>query len=214
MRNLMGLLFLAVAVGLSGAVMAAVVVHAEGQAESNIGEHVARKLAKSRAFSSARKQCQYQGFSGEPKVIAGSGYDTAHAWGHNWQAHYFADFECSDEAPLPVNYGPWPSEDGTLSFQVLPNRASWWIAKKECGKLNLRVAGWKELSESWRYLVGTTPIQNRLFEVQGCASLCPVQIWSEEEHSKIDGHHISNSTSHAVPDHAPKEWKFAVVCVK
>lgn len=197
-------------------VHARTVVHAEGRATSKVGEHVARKLAKSRAFASARTLCSKYDLFGEPRVIAGSGYDTAQATGNNWSAHYFADFECTEDGTGAIgpDYGPWPNQDETLSFQVLPQRLSWWLGEKECAKVGMRLPTWSELSANWRYLVGTTPVNYRVSEISGCASVCPVSIWTSEEKDIKLAYDFSNSSPEKKDLRgAPKEWRFAVVCV-
>ena len=113
------------------------------------------------------------------------------------------------------DFGPWPSQDGSLSFRLLPRRLSWWQGEQECQKLGLEQPTWRELSTSWNYLLGTSPINLRISQLTGCFSVCPTSIWTSDEKTADDAYEFSNSHPHSIdPRGAPKYWKYAAVCVE
>lgn len=120
----------------------------------------------------------------------------------------------SDEGGQAVDFGPWLSQDETLAFQVISPRLSWWSGAKECGKVGMRLPTWDELADNWRYLVGTTPINRRLADLQGCFLICPTSMWTSDEKDTKLAYDFSNSQPGVFdPRGAPKELRFPIVCV-
>lgn len=192
------------------------VVHAEGRASSPIAEHVVRKLARSRAFASARHQCARFHYKGEPTVIPDSGYDTAHYQNGSWYAHYFADFNCRKEGGgNGADMGPWLSEDETLEFLMIPGRVSWWQAMERCSEAGWSLPDWQTLSDNWLYLKGTTPVQKNASFENGCASTCPVYFWTHEEKSKELAYEFGNvSYKKKDPRGMLKSTRYSVLCYR
>lgn len=191
-------------------------VFAEGRGESPVAEHVVRKLSKDRAFASARALChRYYQLTGEPVVIAASGYDTAWYQHGMWYGHFYADFQCRDinDPSNTRNYGPWQNLDQSRAYSQLSTRMSWWTAKQSCEDAGMRLPTWREIASDYRYLKGTTPmLDNYRMDVD---SGFP-QFWTGDEKNAEMAFEFSERQLSSGQDHRGmyKETRYAVLCVQ
>lgn len=191
-----------------------VTVFAEGRAQSRVAEHVVRNLARQRAFSVSRNKCERLRFTGEPLLIPGSGYDTASYRNRIWSAHFWAEFECSDDVPDPVvHFGEWSSEDGDRTYMLMQGRFSWWEAKNVCSEHQATLVD-ETISEDWQYLRGTTDVVRLMSTNNGCRGVCPVNSWLRDERDIENAYYMTNSRIFSVDRRGmDKATRYSAVCV-